>query len=395
MHDVIVVGLGAMGSASLRAMARAGIRVLGIDRFDPPHPHGSSFGETRATRLGVGEGDVYVPLVRRSHEIWRELEEITGDRLLVQCGFLTIDTSGGVAGLHGTGGFFDQTVAVARRHSIHHEILDGWMIRERFSAFAAPDDARGYFEPEGGYVYVESAIAALLTDARAAGASIHTGETFLGYTEGRDAVVVRTDRAQYHTQRLVLAAGSWLPALTGGGLGAIELRPQQLHWVAPDNLAAFDPAVCPVYLWLHGTGAEDLFYGFPQVGAAREIKVASEQCSRVDANAEAAAAADAAALDELISGHLAGRLAGRMHPLRSAGCRYAVAPDGHFVIGKVPASERVVMISACSGHGFKHAPAIGEMVTAMIQSNAAPPPEFAVDRPELRQESAQSGLLPR
>jgi sarcosine oxidase len=383
VHDVIVIGLGAMGSASLRALARAGLNVLGIDRYAPPHPHGSSHGETRATRRAVGEGDVYVPLVERSHAIWHELEERSGTQLLEQCGFLTIDTSNGGGELHGMGGFFDRTVAIAKRNGIRHDQLDGRAIRERFPAFTPPDDALGYFEPEGGYVHVERAIGTLLADAQAAGARLHIGETFLGFAEAGDGITVRTDRAEYSAHSLVMTAGPWLPQLLGNPLAPVRLYPQQLHWLEPSAADVFARDRCPVYLWLHGEGPDDIFYGFPQIGRAPEIKVATEQSHDQDVTADQPAKAEEASRHNLIGKHLAGRLAGSMHGLRSAGCRYAVTPDGHFVIDRLPEARRVIAVSACSGHGFKHAPAIGELVADMVLSERPAPREFAIDRPAL------------
>ena len=383
-HDVIVIGLGAMGSACLRALSRAGLRAIGIDRHVPPHAHGSTHGETRATRLGVGEGDIYVPLVQRSHSVWRELEAAFGETLLVQCGFLTIDSSGGAGELHGMGGFFDRTVGVARSAGIGHEILDGHEIRTRFPAFAPPDEARGYYEPEGGFVFVERAVAAMLADAANHGAPIRTGEAVLHYEAGADGVTVRTHRNTYHAHSLVVCAGPWLPALVAALGGRVRLFPQQLHWLQPEATGVFDPAMCPVYLWLHGNGAEDLFYGFPQAGSAQEIKVATEQSSLEEATADHPAPAARAASEALIARHLSGRLSVSLSPLRAAGCRYAVTPDGHFIIDRLPEAGRVIAVSACSGHGFKHAPAIGEMVAGMIRDDIAPPSEFALDRPALQ-----------
>lgn len=384
-HDVIVIGLGAMGSACLRALARAGLRVLGIDRYTPPHPHGSTHGETRATRLAVGEGDVYVPLVQRSHAVWRELEERSGVRLLDQCGFLTIDTSRSGGELHGMGGFFGRTVVIAQRHGIDHELLDGRAIRERFPAFTPPDVARGYFEPEGGYVHVEAAVSTLIEDAQAAGTQVQTGETFLGFSDDGSGITVRTNRADYSADMLVMTAGPWLPQLLGSALAPVRLFPQQLHWLAPDRAWAFARDRCPVYLWLHGEGPDDIFYGFPQVSGSREIKVATEQAHHEIANADTLAMSDAASCERLIVSHLAGRLTGEMRGLRSAGCRYAVTPDGHFVIDRLPDARRVIAVSACSGHGFKHAPAIGELVADMVQSGRPALPEFAIDRPAITQ----------
>lgn len=393
VHDVIVIGLGAMGSACLRALAQAGLSVMGIDRHAPPHAHGSTHGETRATRLGVGEGDVYVPLVQRSHAVWRELEAAHGNPLLVQCGFLTIDTSGGAGELHGMGGFLDRTIGVARRAGIRHETLDGRAIRDRFPAFTPPDEARGYYEPEGGFVFVERAVSALLADAGRAGATIRIEEAMLSFEATTGGVTVRTDRATYAAHTLVLTAGPWLPALVPALRQHVRLFPQQLSWLAPDQPEAIDPAVCPVYLWLHGSGPEDLFYGFPQVGASGQIKVATEQSSREDASADQLAPGELTASEALIARHLSGRLVATLRPVRAAGCRYAVTPDGHFIIDRLPDAERVIAVSACSGHGFKHAPAIGEMVTRMISDHAPALPDFALDRPALHRTYPQGAIL--
>ncbi len=384
IYDAIVVGLGVMGSASLRGLAQEGLKVLGIDRFAPPHDRGSTFGETRATRLAVGEGDVYVPLVRRSHEVWRELEERNGSRLLDQCGFLTIDSNEGTTELHGMGGFVDRTVDMAGRHGITHELLAGADIRARFPAFIPPDDARGYFEPEGSLVHTESAVTELLADAANAGATVITGEAYLSHREDGAGVALVTDRARYLAQTVVLAAGPWLPELAQNTLAKVRRYPQQLHWVAPTDRAAFDPANCPVYLWLHGQGAEDIFYGFPEVTPQGGVKVATEQYSFADENASTSAPKARDARDAMIARHLAGRFASSVHGLCSAGCRYTVTPDSHFVIDRLPEDQRVMIISAFSGHGFKHAPAIGELIEQMVLSDLPPPPEFAIDRPALR-----------
>jgi len=122
--EVAVVGLGAMGAATLYQLARRGVSAIGIDRFAPPHALGSSHGETRITRAAVGEGEDYVPFVRRSHAIWRELEAATGQSLLEQCGLLMMAPRGVRTGHHGKTDFLNRTASVARRHRIPHQMLD-------------------------------------------------------------------------------------------------------------------------------------------------------------------------------------------------------------------------------------------------------------------------------
>ena len=144
-----VIGLGAMGAAALYHLARAGVSAVGIDRHHPPHAYGSSHGETRITRLAVGEGADYMPLVKRSHELWRELESETGARIMTRTGGLMIGSADG-APMHGVSGFVGATAALAASHGIEHELLSPAAARGRFPAFAVPDDAEVYYEPDSG-----------------------------------------------------------------------------------------------------------------------------------------------------------------------------------------------------------------------------------------------------
>jgi sarcosine oxidase len=176
--DVAVVGLGAMGAATLYQLAKAGVKAVGIDRFAPPHDQGSSHGDTRITRLAVGEGAAYVPLVRRSHQIWRELEAQSGEALFEQCGVLVMRSSETTASHHGAADFVAQTIELGRTYGIDHEILTSSQIRARFPQFGPIcDGAVGYFEPEGGFVRPEQCIATQLAAAQALGATLITGTT--------------------------------------------------------------------------------------------------------------------------------------------------------------------------------------------------------------------------
>ena len=176
-YDTIVIGLGAMGSAALYQLAKAGQRVLGIDQFAPPHRLGSSHGETRITRLACGEGPEYTQFARRSHQIWRELEAETGKSLLVQNGFLAISGEGTRAANHENPDFLETTIAAAKRAGIAHELLSDADIRKRYPVFNVMDGDRAYFEPEAGYVRPENCIAAQLEEAARLGATIQTDET--------------------------------------------------------------------------------------------------------------------------------------------------------------------------------------------------------------------------
>lgn len=170
--DVAVIGLGAMGSATLYQLAKRGINAVGIDQFAPPHTLGSTHGETRLTRCAIGEGHQYVPLAMRSHEIWRELYNETGERLLHETGALMIESSGSKGDVHGSANFLNTTISAAEKFGIEHEILSGTEARQRFPAFNINDQDKAYFEPGAGYLKVEQCVEAQLKRAKELGATL-------------------------------------------------------------------------------------------------------------------------------------------------------------------------------------------------------------------------------
>jgi sarcosine oxidase len=194
-RDVAVIGLGAMGAAALYQLARRGVPAVGIDRYDPPHGVGSSHGETRITRQAVGEGAAFIPLVRRSHAIWEELQASTGEALFTACGMLLIGSLGQSSSHHGRPDFVGATERVARRFAIPHEMLDRTAIARRFPQFTnQPADAAGYYEPGAGFLLPEACIAAQLTAAGQLGASIMRN-TQVGVIELRGGLVRLTTTA--------------------------------------------------------------------------------------------------------------------------------------------------------------------------------------------------------
>ncbi len=360
--EVAVIGLGAMGAAVLYQLARRGVQAVGIDRYAPPHTMGSSHGETRITRVAVGEGEAYVPFVTRSHAIWRELEARTGETLLQQCGLLIMAPRGVRAGHHDKPDFLGRTVAVAERHGIAHERLAASAIAARFPVFNLRGDEEGYFEPGGGFVHPERCIAAQ------DGASVLTGRRVLAVQQRGGSVQIDTDAGAIQADQAVVAAGAWAGALLGGAFGGTLVPYRQvLHWILVDDPAAYAPARCPAYIWMQGPQPEDYFYGFPALPGADEVKVGTEQygvACHPDAVDRTVSAEEAAATH---AAHVAGRLRGAgPAPARSAACLYTVTPDAGFVIDRHPAQDRVVVVSACSGHGFKHSAGIGEAVAGLV-----------------------------
>lgn len=366
--DAIVVGLGAMGSATAYQLAKRGRRVLGLDRHHPPHALGSSHGETRVTRLAIGEGEAYTPLAIRSHEIWREIERETGERLLVECGGLIVSGAGSRATCH-VPGFFANTLAAAKRFGISHEILEAAAIRRRFPAFAVGDADVGYHEPSAGYVRPEACIEAQLALARAKGARLGFGETVLEIGERAGRAFVRTERATHEASHVVVTAGPWLPGLLGPvWAGRFVVRRQVLHWFEPANAADFMPGRFPVFIWELAGHAQPI-YGFPVVPGGAGVKIATEQADTATTPETVDREVDPREGRELFEAKV-GRafpgLTGRC--LRSAACLYTMTADSGFVIEPHPAFPRVLVASPCSGHGFKHSAAIGESLAARLET---------------------------
>lgn len=361
-YDAIVVGLGAMGSATLYQLARRGAQVLGIDRYDPPHDMGSSHGDTRITRLAIGEGAHYTPMVTRSHEIWRAIEAETGADLLTQCGGLFISSHTRTSFTH-VPEFFDNTVEAARRHGIAHELLDTAELRHRFPQFAIRDGEFGYHEPSAGFVRPEACIRAQLDLARKHGADIHTGETVLNFDNG----TVTTDRGTYSADTVILAAGAWLPGLLGEELSRpFKIYRQLLAWFdAGDAVDDFRPDRFPIFIWELQQTRQGI-YGFPTIDADGSVKIATEQfieTTSPDAVSRAASPDEIAAMYETFVAPQFPQLTGRC--LKAATCLYTVTPDFQFVIGRHPSMPAVIVASPCSGHGFKHSAAIGEALAQM------------------------------
>ncbi len=362
--DVAVVGLGAMGSATLYQLAKRGVAALGIDRHAPPHAHGSSHGETRITRQAVGEGRDYIPLVLNAHRIWRELEAETGDTLLVDCGVLVMGPGSGATSHHGKPDFVGHSIAGARAFGIEHEVLRGDEVARRFPQFTGlRGDERAYYEPGGGYVFPERCVAAQLARAAALGARVVTDTAVLSIAQDGDGVVIETDGGTVRADRAVVSAGGWTAPLLGEPFDhLLEVKRQLLHWYALDDATAYG-AGSPTFIHMHGPGDTDYLYGFPPVPGQTSIKVATEQyatSTTADAVDRTVTEAESAAM---FADHVAGRLAGATpRVVGTAACVYTVTPDRGFIIDAHPRLDKVTVVSACSGHGFKHSAGIGEAV---------------------------------
>jgi sarcosine oxidase len=354
----IVVGLGAMGSATCLQLARRGVSVTGIDQYSPPHVYGSTHGETRITRLVTGEGAEYIPLVQRSHRLWRELEAQSGARLLTQCGGLILS--------HPGSSFFEQTRALAHRFGIEHEHLDNEQLRRRLPMFAVDEQTEAYYEPSAGIVWPEAAVRVQLELARHEGARLCLGQRVVEWSASPAGVAVTTDGGTYAADRLVLCAGAWLPQLFPEGRELVAVYRQLLHWY--EIREGYEQLrEMPVFVWdFGGERGEfvhlDGFYGFPAVnGRAGGLKLGAESYETTSEPDGRQHPATRAQSDDLYRDYVRHRLPWLgPETLRSASCLYTSTRANRFVIDEHPEHDAVLIVSACSGHGFKHSPAIGE-----------------------------------
>ena len=357
--DIAVIGLGAMGSAALHHLASRGQTVVGIEQFAPGHDRGSSHGDTRIIRLGYFEHPSYVPLVRAAYPLWRALERQSGQSLLHITGIIELGAPDGtlVAG----------TLRSARAHGLAHEVLDAAGIMRRFPALRAPARFIGVFQPEGGILAAEPAIHVQLALAKAAGAETRTSETVRAIEPKAGGVRIVTDTGLIEAGQAIVAAGPWLKKLLPDFPVPVRVTRQVLGWFEPVDPAIFGRDRCPVFMI---ENADGIFYGFP-AGPKPGIKFAKHH--HEDETADPAArvrpmsGADEALLRAALAAHLP---AANGKLLDATTCLYTMAPDGDFILDRLPGSPDIIVASPCSGHGFKFAPVIGEILADLAITGA-------------------------
>ncbi len=355
-YDVIVAGLGAMGSATAFHLAgRKGLRVLALDRLHPPHTLGSTHGGTRIIRETSFEHPRYVPLVRRAYECWRRMEAVTGRRLLHITGGVFIGAEDGV--------FVAKSKESADIHAVPYEILSPGEIRRRFPALRPDASTVGFFEPGAGILGPETCVQACLDYARAGGVEIRFDEPVVRWEASGRGVTVTTPRGRYSAGKLLLAAGPWmLDTLAQIGVPVTAER-IVMHWFAPSGDAApFDAARCPLALWEFGPNAA--FASFPIEGGAIKTTIHhGGEPTTADTVRRDVAAHEIAAMRTMLARFLPG--ANGAHR-RSAVCLYTNVRGGDFLIDAHPEHAQVLLASPCSGFGFKFASAIGELLAELL-----------------------------
>lgn len=358
--DVIIAGLGAMGGAAAYHLARRGARVAGFDRFAPPHTLGSSHGKSRIIREAYFEDPAYVPIVQRAYQLWDELEGESGATLLLRTGGLMIGRpeSDLVAGAR----------LSAARHALEHEVLSAEEVTHRFPCLNPEAGMIAVYEPRAGILFPEACVRAHLELARSRGARIHTLEPVMSWTADGTGVSVTTERAIYHAGSLVISAGAWAGRLLADLEPPLTVERQVQFWFEPvREHASFSAARCPVHLWQ--LDDRQLAYGFPDLGDG--VKVARHHGGVSVSPDGLKREIDADEIAQM-RGMVRRFLPNADGDFRSAAvCLYTNTPDGHFWIDRHPAHANVLIVSPCSGHGFKFASAIGEIVADLATRRTA------------------------
>lgn len=352
--DAIVLGLGAMGSAAAYHLARRGRRVIGIEQYTAAHDRGSSHGRSRIIREAYFEHPDYVPLLQRAYDLWGTLQTEGGSRLLLPTGGLMIGPEDGI--------LVQGALASARTHHLRHELLTSREVRRRYPAFAVKDETVAVWEPRAGVLFPEYGVLAHLRGATGSGAELKMQERVLAWQPRDGGVEVQTDKDRYTADRLIVTAGPWAgPILSDLGL-PLRVERNVMYWFQPAEAAPFAPERLPIYIYEYRR--EGFIYGFPQV-RRDGVKVAhhhsGEFCTpetiRRDVTPE-----EVHRMRDILAGTLPG-LNGDL--LQAVTCMYTNTPDGHFIIDRHPRHPQVILACGFSGHGFKFAPVVGEILAEL------------------------------
>jgi sarcosine oxidase len=361
--DVIVIGLGGMGSAAACKLAERGARVLALEQFSPGHERGSSFGQTRIIRKAYYEDPAYVPLVCRAYQGWYDLEQRQGKHLLTECPCLSVGPPDSplLTGVRRS----------AREHGLPVETLSAGEVMGRFPAFRLGEDCAGVLERSAGFLYVDECVAAHAAEALELGAELHYQEPVLKWQAGPGGVSVQTSAGNYSAGRLVLTAGPWAGQLLANWGACLTVMRQVVLWFGAADLAAFRRDVFPVFIAQTPGGH---FYGIPAIDA-NGVKVARHYGAPELPGPEAIARDVTPADEEPVRAFLRQYLPAADAPRRrGAVCTYTLTPDRHFLIDTHPEHPTVQLAAGFSGHGFKFAPVVGEVLADLALAGRTPWP---------------------
>lgn len=358
--DVIVVGAGSMGSATCWRLAQRGLRVLGLEQFDLPHGRGAHHGYSRVVRLAYYEHPHYVALLQRAYELWNDLERHTGQKLLNLIGgvYMGMPSSTMVSGCR----------RAAIEHDLAHEVIDHDELAVRYPAFRLPEDYVGFFEQQAGFIRPEAAVAAMADLAMRSGAELHGHEPVIDWQPDGSGIKVRTARSTYRSGRIIFCAGAWTSTMLLDLGVELTVTRQIMAWTWPKRLQAFG-ADFPVWSLDPAQDGSDqgLYYGFPMMSDNPGFKIALHRPGETIDPQQPVREVDEADEQELRAAlqRYIPDADGPLLALRT--CLYTNSPDGHFILDRHPQDDRVLLACGFSGHGFKFAPVIGEIMADLAE----------------------------
>jgi sarcosine oxidase len=365
--DVIVVGVGSMGSAACFQLAKSGARVLGLERFDIPNAMGSAAGFSRMIRLAYFEHPDYVPLLNRSYALWEELAaELKRDVILITGG-LMLGPPGATV--------LEGSLRSVRQYDLPHELLDAAEAMKRFPQFKLPEDYRVLHDHKAGLVLPERAVAGYAELAMRRGAELHGHEAVSSWESSKTGVVVKTTKAVYSADKLIFCGGAWTDALARDLGVRLTVTRQPLAWVWPKSPELFELGKFPVWILEHRDGSNH--YGFPMLPDNPGFKLASHKRSApTDAETLDRTARDSD--EQAIRGVLRDFIPSADGPLLSMRvCMYTNSPDHQFIIDRHPEHSNVIIACGFSGHGFKCASGIGQVLSELaLDGKSSLPVDF-------------------
>ena len=358
MFDAIVIGLGGMGSAALDHLARRGLRVLGVEQFTIPHVLGSSHGLTRIIRLAYFESPKYVPLLRRSYELWHELEREAGEKLLHVTG--SID-----AGWNGSR-TVEGSLEACREHGLPFESMDAARLNHRYPGYALEPGMTAVFQPHGGFLVPERCVTAHVERAVRHGATVVQNQRVLNWEASEHGVRVRTASETYLAARLVITAGPWARALVSSLSSLAVPERQVVMWSAVEDDSMFSPERFPVFNLQVSHDDSERYYGFP-IHGRQGFKIGRYNHRKERGNPEDLSRQTDADDEELLR-----RAVRRFFPkangpaLAAETCLFTNTPDKDFILDHVDGLRSVAMAAGFSGHGFKFCSVVGEIMADLV-----------------------------
>lgn len=371
--DVIVLGVGSMGSSACYHLAKAGVKVLGLEQSTIVHQQGSHHGQSRIIRKAYFEHPDYVPLLKRSYQLWKELSEVSGEMLYTQTGLLYAGRPDGglMKGIHDS----------AERHHISIQSGSPRKLGSAYPVLNLPDHFEIILEREAGFLSPEKCIRAYASQAEKRGATIKTNEKVLGWKTSGTGIEVSTAHGIYHAEKLVITGGPWSSQLLPGMDKHLKVTRQTVFWIDVKNPELFALNKFPCWLAEHEDTGE-FFYGFPILpekiyGAPSGLKFAQHnpgQTVNPDAVNRNISDIEKESLRSIVEKFFPGQFSGIRH---AHVCLYTYSPDEHFIIDALPDNPRVVYAAGFSGHGFKFSSVVGEVLTDLaLKGKSEQPVDF-------------------